>query len=243
MVKKLKNKKKPSNGSLLLSEKIKQIFFDCLTWRYCLRFFSIFFATLLFLIMVADIVKPELIRPKQVSDFSTKNKYETKLDYFHRIGKSEKQIQISNFTDIATDMMKFIPVAIAITMKNPVVYVSFANAYITETLIGSLLRVIVKAPRPDDVNNKTSFPSGHSIYIFSVATMSLMVLKNKCFGILIFCFAIFIAYCRIFVNRHFPIDVICGAFIGSFVTIFCYFIVQRLNTVLAVFNIKKNTNN
>ena len=49
--------------------------------------------------MTIDIAKPDLIRPKKVSDFSTQNITETQLEYFYRIGKSEKQIQVNNFTD------------------------------------------------------------------------------------------------------------------------------------------------
>ena len=234
---KIKEKKK-INNSFGYQKKDKPIMHCHSKWKKFLYYSSIFCATLIFIVMTIDIAKPDLIRPKKVSDFSSKNITETKLEYFYRIGKSEKQIRINDFTDIVVDVSKFIPIALSVIIQHPFMYVAYAGSYITETLTGSVLRVMVKAPRPDDINNKTSFPSGHAIYIFSVATMLLIVLRNKFFGVLMFCFAIFIAYCRVLANRHFPIDVICGACIGVFITSFCYLVLIQLNSGLRIF---KNT--
>ena len=234
---KIKEKKKLSSSSAY-QKKNKPIKYRRSKWKQFLYYSSLFVSTIVFIIMTIDIAKPDLIRPKKVSDFSTQNLFETKLEYFYRIGKSEKQIQINNFTDIAVDVSKFIPIATSVIIQSPIMYITYAGAYMAETLIGSLLRVVVKAPRPDDFNNKTSFPSGHTIYIFSIATILFITLKNKFASIPMFCFAIFIAYCRVLANRHFATDVIAGATIGCSVTIFCYFIVLQLNSVLKIFKSK-----
>lgn len=234
---KIEEKKKLSSNSIYQKNN-KSILYHYPKWKNFFYYLSLFASTAIFIIMTIDIAKPELIRPKKVSDFSSKNITETKLEYFYRIGKSERQIRINNFTDISVDIAKFIPVATAIIIQNPIMYVAYAGSYITETLTGSLLRVLIKAPRPDDVNSRTSFPSGHTIYIFSIATILFIVLKNKLIGFLMFCFAVFIAYCRVLANRHFVIDVICGATIGCSITIFCYLMVCHLNSVLKIFKLK-----
>ena len=234
---KIKEKKKLSSSSAY-QKKNKQIKYHRSKWKQFLYYSSLFVSTFIFIIMTIDIAKPDLIRPKKVSDFSTQNITETQLEYFYRIGKSEKQIQINNFTDIAVDISKFIPIATSVIIQSPIMYITYAGTYIVETLTGSLLRVVVKAPRPDDFNNKTSFPSGHTMYIFSIATILLIALKNKFSGIIMLCFAISIAYCRILANRHFITDVIAGATIGCSVTIFCYFIVLQLNSILRIFRSK-----
>ena len=192
-VNKINNNKKSKNN-IYTNLKYKQMML-CVSnnkTRLFLSKFSILCATLIFVVMATDIVAPSLIRPKKVSDFSTKNITETKIDYFNRIGKTQKQIYVSNFTDIATDVAKFVPVVVSIILKNPIIYISYSGAYAVETLFGSLLRVIVKSPRPDDANNRTSFPSGHAIYICSVAMiMSIMLGRLKC-CIPLFAFALFV---------------------------------------------------
>ena len=234
---KIKEKKKLSSSSAY-QKKCKPILYRRQKLKRFLHYSSLLISTFIFIIMTIDIAKPDLIRPKKVSDFSTQNIEETKLEYFYRIGKSEKQIQVNNFTDIAVDISKFIPIATSVIIQSPIMYITYAGAYVVETLTGSLLRVVVKAPRPDDFYNKTSFPSGHTMYIFSIATILLIALKNKFSGIVMFCFAVLIAYCRILANRHFITDVIAGATIGCSITIFCYFIVLQLNSILRIFKSK-----
>ena len=63
-----------------------------------------------------------------------------------------------------------------------------------------------------------SFPSGHAILFFTIATLVFFWI-NKKWGIWFFAAAGLISLARIFVSVHFPIDVITGAFIG-FVTPF-----------------------
>ena len=231
-----KNKKNRFNGQY--NTKIyKEMHKNTTFFRYIMKYGAIICSTLLYLIMICDVIKPDLIRPKQISDFSTKFKIESEIEYFHRIGKTEKQIKISNITDITTDILKITPVAIAILTKSPLMYISYSCTYITETVLGSALRVIVKAPRPDDINNKTSFPSGHAIYAFgSAITLLIFFIRKKYIGITSVLLATIICCGRVLANRHFAIDVLCGGIIGCGCAIFCYALTIIVNNVMNLFN-------
>lgn len=210
-------------------------------YYFIIKYGLIVSSTIIFLIMLCDMIKPDLIRPKQVSDYSTKNKVEKIEDYFFRIGKTDKQIKVNKITDITTDILKFTPIIISIASKHPIMYITYAGTYITETIFGSGLRVIVKAPRPDDVENKTSFPSGHSIYVFSVATILFLFFRNKYITSLLFGLAFAVCYGRILSNRHYFIDVFCGAVIGSGFTILCFIVTTEINNRFNIFEKRKKT--
>lgn len=210
-------------------------------YYFIIKYGLIISSTIIFLIMLCDTIKPDLIRPKKVSDFSTKNKIENIKDYFIRIGKTDKQIKINKITDITTDILKFTPIIISVASKHPIMYITYAGSYITETIFGSGIRVIVKAPRPDDTENKTSFPSGHSIYVFSVATILFLFFRNKYITALSFCLALVVSYGRILSNRHYFIDVFCGAIIGCGFSILCFIIVTEINNKLRIFEKRKIT--
>lgn len=63
-----------------------------------------------------------------------------------------------------------------------------------------------------------SFPSGHAIAFFTLATLMFFWIDRK-WGVWFYIAAVLIAVARVFVGVHFPLDVIAGALIG-FVTPF-----------------------
>ena len=194
--------------------------------------FFIICATFVFLLIVIDMVKPDILRPKSVSDFSTKGVVESEIDYFYRIGKTDKQIAYSKATDITTDILKIIPIVSAIVLKNPILYITYGGASFIQLTSGILLRKIVKEPRPDDPENKTSFPSGHSLFAFTSAVVLLFCLRKKKYGIVAIILATLIACGRILSNRHYPIDVIAGATIGSLSVVISFYCLDFVNKIL-----------
>jgi membrane-associated phospholipid phosphatase len=62
------------------------------------------------------------------------------------------------------------------------------------------------------VNN--SFPSGHSTTAFALAVFLLLVFKLKKTGWMIALVAILVAYSRVYLAVHFPIDVYFGSILG-----------------------------
>lgn len=64
---------------------------------------------------------------------------------------------------------------------------------------------------------KFGFVSNHAANFFGLAVISSGVLKKKWYTIFIFCWSAAVAYSRIYVGKHFPGDVICGAIFGAFI--------------------------
>lgn len=63
-----------------------------------------------------------------------------------------------------------------------------------------------------------SFPSGHAVVFFTIATLIFLLVSRK-WGIWFFAFATLMGLARIYVGVHYPLDILVGALIG-FVTPF-----------------------
>ncbi|MCC8094860.1 MAG: phosphatase PAP2 family protein, partial [Tannerellaceae bacterium] len=67
-----------------------------------------------------------------------------------------------------------------------------------------------------------SFFSGHSSNSFCLAVFTTLYFRNKIYGIAIFAWALAVAYSRIYVGKHYPLDVIVGILFG-FLTGWLYY--------------------
>ena len=89
-------------------------------------------------------------------------------------------------------------------------------------LLVSLLRRIIKAPRPYEIydffekppraGTSDSFPSRHSFSVFAIGTVCLFV--SPVLGIITLVFGALLCFCRVAQGIHFIRDVIAGALIG-----------------------------
>jgi undecaprenyl-diphosphatase len=61
---------------------------------------------------------------------------------------------------------------------------------------------------------KYGFISNHAANSFCFAMFTSMFFKNRYYTVLIFFWAVCVSYSRIYVGKHFPLDVICGAAFG-----------------------------
>jgi membrane-associated phospholipid phosphatase len=88
-------------------------------------------------------------------------------------------------------------------------YKSFGGA----AAVTLTLKYSIKAQRPDESDDH-SFPSGHTAMSFQSATF-----LHKRYGIksalLAYTGATFVAFSRVYANKHYTRDVIAGALIGS----------------------------
>lgn len=95
------------------------------------------------------------------------------------------------------------------------------------SLANNLLKLVVMRPRPghnplfqdvihqlEDPGITYSFFSAHSSNSVCLALFSALYFKNKYYSILAFAWAMSIAYSRIYVGKHYPLDVLFGLAFG-----------------------------
>jgi membrane-associated phospholipid phosphatase len=73
----------------------------------------------------------------------------------------------------------------------------------------------------------SSFPSGHTATAFAIATVLVIMMKNKKWQLPILFAAILVGYSRIYLAQHFLLDVVIGAFIGSLSGIMAVYLLQN----------------
>lgn len=66
------------------------------------------------------------------------------------------------------------------------------------------------------------FVSSHAANLFGLATITSLLIKNRIYTALIFFWAALVGYSRIYVGKHFPADVVCGAIFGMIVGYLVY---------------------
>lgn len=71
------------------------------------------------------------------------------------------------------------------------------------------------------------FVSSHAANAFAFAFLSLLLLKNKLYSILIIIWAIIVSYSRIYLGVHYPGDILGGAILGIFISILIFIIIKK----------------
>ena len=122
--------------------------------------------------------------------------------------------------------------------KYRLIGISMIIALILSVLIGNvILKPLIARIRPFEVNTAIelligppsdySFPSGHTLSSFAVATTIFCI--NKRFGIIAVIMACLIAFSRLYLYVHYPSDVFGGLIIGVSIGLLTYSIIKRLN--------------
>ena len=97
-------------------------------------------------------------------------------------------------------------------------------------IVEVILKPLFARPRPD-ASAGFSFPSGHATIAFAMATV--LSKKEPKWRFALFLLAIAIAFSRIYLGKHYPLDVLAGAFLGI--------IIGWLSLMLASFVPPKST--
>ena len=58
------------------------------------------------------------------------------------------------------------------------------------------------------------FPSSHAANVFGLATITALSFKIRWYSVTIYIWAFLVSYSRLYVGRHFLLDIICGAALG-----------------------------
>ena len=72
------------------------------------------------------------------------------------------------------------------------------------------------------------FVSSHAANSYAFAVFSLLLFKNKKYSIAIIIWASIVAYSRVYLGVHYPVDILGGAILGSFIAFAIYKIYQKL---------------
>jgi membrane-associated phospholipid phosphatase len=97
----------------------------------------------------------------------------------------------------------------------------FADAYRPRKFFESepdLLRFIEGVK----VHTANSFPSGHTVTAFAILSVVAFMVKDKRWGVVIFCAALLAAFSRMYLAQHFFEDIYWGSIIGVSSTVFVW---------------------
>ena len=72
------------------------------------------------------------------------------------------------------------------------------------------------------------FVSSHAANTFAFASLSLLLLENKLYSILIIIWALIVSYSRIYLGVHYPGDILGGALLGIFISILIFIIIKKI---------------
>lgn len=125
------------------------------------------------------------------------------------------------------------------TFLSFIVFVSFA----TSGIAAQLLKAFISEGRPAMVFKKSnypyfiehvtlhnfhSFPSGHTVTAFALASILAIAIKNKKYSIPLLLFGTLVGYSRIYLGQHFLLDVAVGSLIGILFSIICWIFLAKM---------------
>lgn len=73
---------------------------------------------------------------------------------------------------------------------------------------------------------KYGFVSSHAANTFAIAVFTLSLFKLKWYSLSILFWAAIVGYSRIYLGVHYPLDVICGALLGTLIAFLCLYLLN-----------------
>jgi undecaprenyl-diphosphatase len=123
-----------------------------------------------------------------------------------------------------------------------IVIVALTAALVARFVVKELIVLVIAEPRPFLYLHSTpliatapyelmqSFPSGHAIFFFALATV--IYLFSKRFGVWFFAAATVMGVARVFASVHWPMDIVIGALLGTVVGLVTYLLYRRYEHTL-----------
>lgn len=115
-----------------------------------------------------------------------------------------------------------IALALTIAFRRPEVFLFVATTAIVASLLSTLIKLSVDRERPAsvvldpkplmDIPSTSSFPSGHACTSFACAYVLARLVPRL--AVPAFVLAGLIAFSRVYVGVHYPLDVLAGAVLG-----------------------------
>jgi undecaprenyl-diphosphatase len=77
---------------------------------------------------------------------------------------------------------------------------------------------------PEGLGGLYGFPSSHAANTFGFALLSSLIFRRWWYSVPITLWAAIVSYSRIYLAKHYPLDVICGAILGLIIAIGIYYL-------------------
>ena len=128
---------------------------------------------------------------------------------------------ISAVTELGTPFF-YIPAAVIILLVNRGLGIKMVMALLMIEIVGGVIKLFYPKKRPIPMPTRTlaqkwdagSFPSIHTARITSVAVFSYSLLSSFALLTLGLLLAVVVGYSRIYLRKHYPIDVVAGVVMG-----------------------------
>ena len=120
---------------------------------------------------------------------------------------------------------------VAVLRRSPWAFALIALGVLAADALAGLVKMIVGEKRPNDtgalitIPHSHSFPSGHTATAFAGATMLSFFVPRGAPAFYVLAAAI--AYSRLYVGVHYPLDVVGGAIIGAVTALLLLAIARR----------------
>lgn len=72
------------------------------------------------------------------------------------------------------------------------------------------------------------FPSSHATNTFGLAMITSLIFRNRYYTLPLFTWAALVSYSRIYVGKHYPLDVVCGALLGIMIALLIHYFLSLI---------------
>ncbi|MFA6334460.1 MAG: phosphatase PAP2 family protein [Bacteroidales bacterium] len=135
---------------------------------------------------------------------------------------------------------KFIVVKKSVTF-GLVALLGIALTFALTDILSTQIKHLVERPRPaydpiignmvrmlENKGGHYGFFSSHASNVFGLATLTSLFFKKRWYSFTIFFWAALVSYSRIYVGKHYPLDVLCGALFGILISLGVYFLSKAI---------------
>ena len=115
-----------------------------------------------------------------------------------------------------------------------------AASLLTAVILTEGLKIMANRPRPyntypgiivpDQVDNESSFPSGHTSFAFATATSVYLNYPKWYVGIPLLAWSTSVGYSRMYLGQHYPSDVLAGVLVGIGSAYLCHWLNKKYFT-------------
>lgn len=117
---------------------------------------------------------------------------------------------------------------------------------IADQISSGILKGLIQRPRPSHAEElkglvhlvkgatggRFGFVSSHAANAIGFGLLTSMLFRNKIYTYVIFAWAILVAYSRICLGVHYPLDILGGALVGVFAAFVCFLAIKKLRPSL-----------